>query len=78
MSSLKPLLKELGNEKLPFLCLEYKGTNGVEHSIVVVYLAEVDSLDGLKIKNLVSIGASLISTKVVYLATTSCVTLGVT
>ncbi|XP_057542956.1 DExH-box ATP-dependent RNA helicase DExH15 chloroplastic [Amaranthus tricolor] len=53
MSSMKPLLKELGNGNLPFLCLEYKDTNGVEHSIVVVYLAEVNSLDGLKIKNLV-------------------------
>ena len=68
MSSMKPLLKELGNGNLPFLCLEYKDTNGVEHSIVVVYLAEVNSLDGLKIKNLVSINAS-------YLATTSCVAL---
>ena len=65
---MKPLLKELGNGNLPFLCLEYKDTNGVEHSIVVVYLAEVNSLDGLKIKNLVSINAS-------YLATTSCVAL---
>ena len=68
MSSMKPLLKELGNGNLPFLCLEFKDTNGVEHSIVVVYLAEVNSLDGLKIKNLVSINAS-------YLATTSCVAL---
>lgn len=53
MSSMKPLLKELGNGNLPFLCLEYKDTDGVEHSIVAVYLAEVHSLDGSKVKNLV-------------------------
>ncbi|KAL2904206.1 DExH-box ATP-dependent RNA helicase DExH15 chloroplastic [Bienertia sinuspersici] len=53
MSSIKPLLKDLGNESLPFVCLVYKDTDGVEHSIVAVYLAEVDSLDGSKVKNLV-------------------------
>uniref|UniRef100_A0A803MB60 DEAD/DEAH box helicase n=2 Tax=Chenopodium quinoa TaxID=63459 RepID=A0A803MB60_CHEQI len=53
MSSFKPLLKELGDGNLPFLCLGYKDTDGIEHSIVAVYLAEVQSLDGSKIKNLV-------------------------
>ncbi|KMT07198.1 hypothetical protein BVRB_6g155210 [Beta vulgaris subsp. vulgaris] len=53
MSSIKPSLKESGNESLPFLCLEYKDTDGVEHSIIAVYLTEVHSLDGSKIKNLV-------------------------
>lgn len=52
---MKPLLKELGDGNLPFLCLEYKDTDGVEHSIMAVYLAEVHSLDGSKLKNLVSV-----------------------
>ncbi|PKI47220.1 hypothetical protein CRG98_032357 [Punica granatum] len=53
MFALKPLLKELENGQLPFLCLQYKDTEGVVHSIPAVYLGKVDSLDSTKLKSMV-------------------------
>lgn len=53
MSALKPLLKELENGQLPFLCLQYKDSEGVVHSIPAVYLGKVDSLDSTKLKSMV-------------------------
>ncbi|KAL9275317.1 DExH-box ATP-dependent RNA helicase DExH15 chloroplastic-like protein, partial [Drosera capensis] len=50
MSSVRNLLVEFGNENLPFLCLEYKDANGVEHAIPVVYLSNFNSLAGLKVQ----------------------------
>ncbi|WCJ21739.1 DExH-box ATP-dependent RNA helicase DExH15 chloroplastic [Euphorbia peplus] len=43
MAALKHLLKELGNEHLPFLCLQYKDSEGVEHLVPAVYLGKADS-----------------------------------
>lgn len=54
ISALKPLLKEFENGNLPFLCLQYKDSEGVEHSLPAVYLGKVDSLDGSKLKKMVS------------------------
>ncbi|GAB4839894.1 DExH-box ATP-dependent RNA helicase DExH15 chloroplastic [Ancistrocladus abbreviatus] len=53
MSSLKPLLEKLGDGNLPFICLQYKDTDGVEHSVSAIYLARVDSLDASKVKTIV-------------------------
>lgn len=53
MSALKPLLEELENGQLPFLCLQYKDSEGVFHSIPVAYLGKVDSLDTTKLKGMV-------------------------
>ncbi|GMH01661.1 hypothetical protein Nepgr_003500 [Nepenthes gracilis] len=53
MSSLKPLLENLGNGILPFLCLHYKDTDGVEHLVPAIYLADVVSLDDSKLKTIV-------------------------
>jgi hypothetical protein len=53
-NALKLRLKELENDHLPFLCLQYKGSEGVEHSLPAVYLGNADSIDGSKLKNMVS------------------------
>lgn len=54
ISALKPGLKELEDGHLPFMCLQYNDANGVQHLVPAVYLGMVDSLDGSKIKNMVS------------------------
>ncbi|XP_047962901.1 DExH-box ATP-dependent RNA helicase DExH15 chloroplastic [Salvia hispanica] len=51
--SLKPLLEELGNEHLPFMCLQHTDADGVLHQIPAVYLGKVDSLKTLKLKDMV-------------------------
>ncbi|EXB74741.1 DEAD-box ATP-dependent RNA helicase ISE2 [Morus notabilis] len=50
ISSLKPLLEEFENGQLPFLCLQYNDSEGVQHAVPAVYLGEVDALDGSKLK----------------------------
>ncbi|KAL3501264.1 hypothetical protein ACH5RR_035713 [Cinchona calisaya] len=52
--SLKPLLKELQDGHLPFMCLQYNDTDGVQHLLPAVYLGEVDSLNVSQLKNMVS------------------------
>ncbi|GAV72654.1 DEAD domain-containing protein/Helicase_C domain-containing protein/DSHCT domain-containing protein [Cephalotus follicularis] len=54
MSVLRPLLNEFENGLLPFLCLQYKDSEGVEHVVPAVYLGKVNSLDGSKLKNMVT------------------------
>lgn len=51
ISAVKPLLEELENGQLPFICLQYKDSEGVLHSIPAVYLGKVDSLNGSKVKD---------------------------
>lgn len=51
ISALKPLLEE--SENLPFLCLQYRDSDGVQHSIPAVFLGKVDSLGALKLKNMI-------------------------
>lgn len=46
--SLKPLLEELGNEHLPFMCLQHTDSAGVLHQIPAVYLGKVDGLKNMK------------------------------
>lgn len=53
MSALKPLLEELENGHLPFVCLQYKDTEGVEHLVPAVYLGKVDSSEGSKLHSMV-------------------------
>ncbi|PON53749.1 DEAD-box ATP-dependent RNA helicase ISE [Trema orientale] len=52
--SLKPLLEEFENGQLPFLCLQYKDPEGVQHAVPAVYLGKVDSLEGSKLKKMVT------------------------
>ncbi|KAL0421251.1 UNVERIFIED_CONTAM: DExH-box ATP-dependent RNA helicase DExH15 chloroplastic [Sesamum latifolium] len=51
--SLRPLLEELGNGHLPFMCLQHTDSDGVQHQIPAVYLGKVDSLNSSKVKNTV-------------------------
>ncbi|KAK4402874.1 DExH-box ATP-dependent RNA helicase DExH15 chloroplastic [Sesamum angolense] len=51
--SLRPLLEELGNGHLPFMCLQHTDSDGVQHHIPAVYLGKVDSLNSSKVKNTV-------------------------
>ncbi|KAL9226282.1 hypothetical protein vseg_002113 [Gypsophila vaccaria] len=53
MSSLKPLLKEMGDGNLPFLHLQYKDSDNIEHSIPAVYLGDADSFDFSNVKSVV-------------------------
>ncbi|KAM0055933.1 putative RNA helicase [Helianthus debilis subsp. tardiflorus] len=53
MSSLRPLLQTLDNGHLPFLCLHYHDNAGTKHLVPVVYLGDVDSMHGSKLKNMV-------------------------
>ncbi|XVF84866.1 hypothetical protein PTKIN_Ptkin17bG0073600 [Pterospermum kingtungense] len=57
-SALKPLLKEFENGHLPFICLQYKDSEGVENLVPAVYLGKVESLDGSKLKKIVSVDDS--------------------
>nr|GEV34130.1 DExH-box ATP-dependent RNA helicase DExH15 chloroplastic [Tanacetum cinerariifolium] len=38
---------------LPFLCLQYHDSAGVKHLVPAVYLGDVDSMDGSKLKDMV-------------------------
>ncbi|KAI3502430.1 hypothetical protein L1887_30499 [Cichorium endivia] len=54
MSSLRPLLQNLENgQHLPFLCLQYHDNAGVKHLVPAVYLGDVNSMNGSKLKNMV-------------------------
>lgn len=57
-SALKDILRDFENGHLPFLCLQYKDSEGVEHSVPAVYLGKFDSLDSSKLKNMASINDS--------------------
>jgi superfamily II RNA helicase len=54
ISALKPLLEESEKEHLPFLCLQYSDSEGVQHSIPAVFLGKVNSLGASKLKNMIS------------------------
>ncbi|KAL5100417.1 hypothetical protein RYX36_004744 [Vicia faba] len=53
ISALKPLLEEFENGHLPFLCLQYRDSEGVQHSIAAVFLGKVNSLSSSKLKNMI-------------------------
>lgn len=52
--SLQPQLNELEDGHLPFVCLQYSGSDGVQHLLPAVYVGKVDHLNAEKLKNLVS------------------------
>lgn len=54
ITSLKPLLKELENGQLPFICLQYKDDEAVQQFIPAVYLGVVNSSDASEVKDVVS------------------------
>ncbi|VFQ93132.1 unnamed protein product [Cuscuta campestris] len=54
MLSLKPLLRDLQNGHLPFVCLQYNDVDGVQHVVATVYLGSIDLLTAPKLKNMVN------------------------
>ncbi|CAL0311939.1 unnamed protein product [Lupinus luteus] len=54
ISALKPILEDPEREHLPFLCLQYRDSEGVQHSIPAAYLGKVDSLNASKLKIMIS------------------------
>uniref|UniRef100_A0A2P2KHL0 DEAD-box ATP-dependent RNA helicase ISE2ic-like n=1 Tax=Rhizophora mucronata TaxID=61149 RepID=A0A2P2KHL0_RHIMU len=58
LNALKLHLKELRNNHLPFLCLQYKDYEGVEHLVPAVYLGKANSLDGSRLKEMFSASGS--------------------
>ncbi|KAK9119581.1 hypothetical protein Scep_017674 [Stephania cephalantha] len=59
MTALKCSLEELEDGQLPFLCLQYKDNDSVEHVVTAVYLGKVDSLSGANLKKLVDVDDAL-------------------
>lgn len=59
ISALKPLLEDPESAHLPFLCLQYNDSEGVQHSIPAAFLGKVDSLNASKLKNMISSNDSL-------------------
>ncbi|XP_039055114.1 DExH-box ATP-dependent RNA helicase DExH15 chloroplastic-like isoform X2 [Hibiscus syriacus] len=57
-SALKPLLEDFESGHLPFICLQYKDSEGVENFVPAVYLAKVESLVGSKLKYMVLVDDS--------------------
>lgn len=53
VSALRPLLKELEGGSLPFMCLQYSDSSGVQHLVAAVLLGSTDILDGQKLKKMV-------------------------
>lgn len=54
MSSLKPLMEKLEDGHLPFICLQYNDSAGVNHLVPGVYLGNVDSMGSSKLRNMVT------------------------
>lgn len=55
VSALRPLLKELEGGSLPFMCLQYSDSSGVQHLVSAVLLGSTDILDGQKLKKMVGV-----------------------
>lgn len=60
MSSLKPLMEKLEDGHLPFICLQYNDSAGVNHLVPGVYLGNVDSMGSSKLRNMVTYSTSVL------------------
>ncbi|ESQ28215.1 hypothetical protein EUTSA_v10018027mg [Eutrema salsugineum] len=57
-SALKPLLKGMEEGNLPFICLEFKDSEGMQQSVPAVYLGHIDSFTGSKLQKMMSLDES--------------------
>ncbi|XP_023643703.1 DExH-box ATP-dependent RNA helicase DExH15 chloroplastic [Capsella rubella] len=57
-SALKPLLKGMEEGNLPFICLEFKDSEGMQQSVPAVYLGHIDSFQGSKLQKMMSLDES--------------------
>lgn len=55
MAAWRQLLEEVGNGILPFVCLQYKDKEAVQHNIPAVYIGKLSSISAEKIVNMVRI-----------------------
>ncbi|KAG9155533.1 hypothetical protein Leryth_009941 [Lithospermum erythrorhizon] len=54
LNSLKPQLDDLEDGELPFVCLRYSDSEGVQHQLPAAYLGKVDFLNASKLKDTVN------------------------
>ncbi|XP_020244941.1 DExH-box ATP-dependent RNA helicase DExH15 chloroplastic isoform X2 [Asparagus officinalis] len=52
MGAWKSLLEDFGKGQLPFMCLQYKDNEAVQHTVPAVYIGNVNSFDAKKIMSL--------------------------
>ncbi|XP_013642191.2 DExH-box ATP-dependent RNA helicase DExH15 chloroplastic-like [Brassica napus] len=57
-SALKPLLKGMEDGNLPFICLDFKDSEGMQQSVPAVYLGHIDSFNGSKLQKMMSLDES--------------------
>ncbi|KAH7688601.1 RNA helicase protein [Dioscorea alata] len=57
MVAWKPLLKEVDSCNLPFMCLQYKGNEAVQHVIPAVFIGKLSSLFAPRILDMVNLDA---------------------
>lgn len=55
MAAWKSLLEDFGKGQLPFMCLQYKDNEAVQHTVPAVYIGNVYSFNARKILNMVSV-----------------------
>ncbi|KAL6999974.1 DExH-box ATP-dependent RNA helicase DExH15 chloroplastic [Sarracenia purpurea var. burkii] len=59
LSTLRHLLEELEGGDLPFMSLQYNDAEGVQHLVSTVYLGKVVSVDGSKLRNMITFAPAL-------------------
>ncbi|KAG1327060.1 putative DExH-box ATP-dependent RNA helicase DExH15 chloroplastic [Cocos nucifera] len=62
MAAWKPILEDFENEHLPFMCLQYKDKEAVQHIVPAVYIGKFQSFSAPKITNMVQSGHSVADT----------------
>jgi len=55
MAAWKSLLDDFGKGQLPFMCLQYKDNEAVQHTVPAVYIGNINSFDAKKIMSMVSV-----------------------
>lgn len=58
MAAWKPILEYFENDHLPFMCLQYKDKEVVQHIVPAVYIGKLESFSAPKIVNMVSVKRS--------------------
>ncbi|WOL06650.1 DExH-box ATP-dependent RNA helicase DExH15 chloroplastic isoform X1 [Canna indica] len=58
MAAWRPLLEEFGSENLPFICLQYKDKEAVQHNVPAVYIGKLSSSSVERIVNMVKLDSS--------------------
>ncbi|XP_029118558.1 DExH-box ATP-dependent RNA helicase DExH15 chloroplastic isoform X2 [Elaeis guineensis] len=62
MAAWKPILDDFKNDHLPFMCLQYKDKEAVQHIVPAVYIGKLQFFSSPKIMNMVQSGHSVADT----------------